>query len=59
MVLALKVLEGQKINRDIYWTPLALVIKDNVNTFDGWKLLRICSLSPAAFSRRSYKGNMP
>lgn len=37
LILALKVLEGQTVDRDIYWTPLALVNKDNVNTFDGWK----------------------
>ena len=37
VILALKVLEGQKINQDIYWSPLALVNKDNVSTFDGWK----------------------
>jgi ABC-type sugar transport system substrate-binding protein len=37
LILALKVLEGQEIKKDIYWTPLALVNKENVNTFNGWK----------------------
>lgn len=37
LILALKVLEGQQINQDIYWSPLGLVHQDNVNTFDGWK----------------------
>lgn len=37
VILALKVLEGQMINQDIYWTPLALVDKSNLKTFDGWK----------------------
>ncbi|EPY6469757.1 substrate-binding domain-containing protein [Clostridium sporogenes] len=37
LILALKVLEGQEINKDIYWTPIAVVNNENVKTFDGWK----------------------
>ncbi|NSW83298.1 MAG: substrate-binding domain-containing protein [Syntrophothermus sp.] len=37
VLLALKVLQGHEITKDIYWTPLALVNKDNVNTFEGWR----------------------
>ncbi|MZQ75878.1 MAG: substrate-binding domain-containing protein [Peptoclostridium sp.] len=37
LIIALKVLEGQTIDKDIYWTPLGLVTKDNVDSFEGWK----------------------
>ncbi len=37
IILALKVLEGQSVKQDIYWSPVALIDKDNVKTFDGWK----------------------
>lgn len=37
VILALKVLEGHEISQDIFWTPLGLVTKENVNTFEGWK----------------------
>ncbi len=37
LILALKVLEGQEVKSDIYWTPLGLVTKENVATYDGWK----------------------
>ncbi|ATW27794.1 substrate-binding domain-containing protein [Candidatus Formimonas warabiya] len=37
VILALKVLEGQEIPEDIFWTPLGLITKENVNTFEGWK----------------------
>lgn len=37
LILALKVLEGHAITQNIFWTPLGLVTKENVNTFEGWK----------------------
>lgn len=37
LILALKVIEGQQVNQAIYWSPVALIDKDNVNTFDGWR----------------------
>ncbi|ADI01106.1 substrate-binding domain-containing protein [Syntrophothermus lipocalidus] len=36
VILMLKVLQGHQITEDIYWTPLALVNKSNVHTFEGW-----------------------
>lgn len=37
LILSLKVLEGHEIDQDIYWTPLEVVNKENVDSFDGWK----------------------
>lgn len=37
LILALKVLEGHEMTQDVFWTPLGLVTKDNVDTFKGWK----------------------
>ncbi|CEP68612.1 Periplasmic binding protein-like I [Moorella glycerini] len=37
LILALKVLEGHEIKQEIYWTPLAIVDRENVNSFEGWK----------------------
>ncbi len=37
VILALKVLEGQTVKDDIYWTPMAVVDRGNVDTFEGWK----------------------
>lgn len=37
LILALKVLENQELKDGIYWTPLEIVHKENVNTFGDWK----------------------
>jgi len=37
LILALKVLQGHKLQGNIYWTPLGLVHGENLEAFDGWK----------------------
>jgi ABC-type sugar transport system substrate-binding protein len=37
LILALKATQGQKIDTDIFWTPIGLITADNVAEYDGWK----------------------
>lgn len=37
LILALKATQGQKIDANIFWTPIGLITADNVAQYDGWK----------------------
>jgi ABC-type sugar transport system substrate-binding protein len=37
LILALKAIQGQAVDDDMFWTPFALVNAENVNQYDGWK----------------------
>ena len=37
LILALKAMEGQTIEEDMFWTPFALVNAENVEQYEGWK----------------------
>ena len=37
LILSLKATQGQKIDTDIFWTPIGLITADNVAEYEGWK----------------------
>ncbi|KUK64353.1 MAG: Periplasmic binding protein/LacI transcriptional regulator [Desulfotomaculum sp. 46_80] len=37
LILSLKAIQGQEINKDIFWTPIGLITAENVAQYDGWK----------------------
>jgi D-allose transport system substrate-binding protein len=37
LILTLKATQGQKIDTDIFWTPIGLITADNVTEYEGWK----------------------